>query len=467
MKILLLVVVSVVVGVAAYFLFFNKPSVTLPGIKSDVATISGTIDLNGMPPTGATITISSRESEKGDFKPFVQNAQAVDQAKWEWRQAQTGVNYDIKADVMAGGQVVASSQTLTLTAPASEELLTINYKIQKSATASPTPSTQPQQAVISGAYDINGYLPQGTTLTLMQKQTGADAFTQVGTPLSATDQSQWSWDEALANTEYQLQAVLKSNGITIGQSQVLTVTAPAANEALVINSNAQPPATPTPAPAASGSPSSGSAPSSNNTISGNINFNGVAPQNSGIVILQSIAGQNNYSVAVTGINPANGSQWSWTGAQPGVSYQLMAVLKQTNSNNTQTDVATSQSIITTAPASNEMFTLNSSVSLPAPQGTVTVSCGTKNSGANNWGATISYPSQSGANGYWLQLGSTNGGNDIVNVTNNAQSGNNQTINATLNDSVWYYARYAYTYTANPTSSSGFSSFSGTFQLMCP
>ncbi len=464
MKILLLVVVCVVVGVAAYFIFFNKPSVTLPGIKSDVATISGTIDLNGMPPEGATITISSRESEKGEFKPFVQNAQAVDQAKWTWTEAKAGVNYDIKADLLINGQIVSISKTLTVTAPASEEQLTINY-LPPVVAASPAPSTTPQMASITGTYDINGFLPQGTTLTLMQKQTEAANFSQVGTPLSASDQANWSWDEAIQNTEYQLQAVLKSNGITIGQSQILSVTAPAANEVLVINSNAQPPATPTPTPAASGA--SASPAPSGNTISGNINFNGVAPQNSGIVILQSIAGQNNYSVAVTGINPINGSQWSWTGAQPGVSYQLMAVLKQTNSNNTQTDVATSQSIITTAPASNEMFTLNSSVSLPAPQGTATISCGTKNSGANTWSATISYPSQSGANGYWLQLGSTNGGNDLVNVTVNAQNSSNQTVNATLNDSVWYYARYAYTYTSNPTSSSGFSSFSGSFQLMCP
>ena len=464
MKILLIVVVSIVIGVAAYFIFFNNSSVSLPGIKSESAIILGTLDLNGKPPSEATVTISSRESEKGEFKPFVQNAQAVDQAKWTWKEAKAGVNYDIKADLLINGQIVSSAGTLTVTAPASEEQLTINY-LPPVVAASPAPSTTPQMASVTGTYDINGFLPQGTTLTLMQKQAGSANFSQVGTPLSASDQANWSWDEAIQNTEYQLQAVLKSNGITIGQSQILSVTAPAANEVLVINSNAQPPATPPPAPAASGA--SASPAPSGNTISGNINFNGVAPQNSGIVILQSIAGQNNYSVAVTGINPINGSQWSWTGAQPGVSYQLMAVLKQTNSNNTQTDVATSQSIITTAPASNEMFTLNSSVSLPAPQGTATISCGTKNSGANTWSATISYPSQSGANGYWLQLGSTNGGNDLVNVTVNAQNSSNQTVNATLNDSVWYYARYAYTYTSNPTSSSGFSSFSGSFQLMCP
>jgi hypothetical protein len=461
MKILLIVIVSIIIGAAVYFIFFNNSAVSLPGLKSDSAVISGTLNLNGRPPSEATMTISSRESEKGQFKPFVENAQPLDMAKWEWKAAKSGVNYDIKAELMVNGQVVASSDTLTVTAPAAEEQLTINY-LPPVVTPSPSPSIAPQMASITGSYDINGYLPQGTTLTLMQKQAGAAAFSQVGTPLSASDQANWSWDEALENTEYQLQAVLKSNGVTIGQSQTLSVTAPAANEVLVINSNAQPPATPAPVSSNSGTPAS-----TGNTISGNINFNGVAPLNSGIVILQSIAGQNNYSVAVSGIQPVNGSTWSWTGAQPGVSYQLMAVLKQTNSNNTQTDVATSQSIITTAPASNEMFTLNSSVSLPAPQGAVTISCGTKNSGANNWSATISYPSQSGANGYWLQLGSTNGGNDLVNVTVNAQNSSNQTVNATLNDSVWYYARYAYTYTSNPTSSSGFSSFSGTFQLMCP
>jgi hypothetical protein len=275
MKILLIVVVSIVIGVAAYFLFFSKASVSLPGIRSERATVSGVIDLNGMPPEGATITISSGESEKGEFKPFVQNAQAVDQAKWTWKEAKAGVNYDIKADLLINGQIVSSSKTLTVTAPASEEQLTINY-LPPVVAASPAPSTTPQMASITGTYDINGFLPQGTTLTLMQKQTEAANFSQVGTPLSASDQANWSWDEAIQNTEYQLQAVLKSNGITIGQSQILSVTAPAANEVLVINSNAQPPATPTPTPAASGA--SASPATSGNTISGNINFNGVAPK---------------------------------------------------------------------------------------------------------------------------------------------------------------------------------------------
>lgn len=466
-KILLLVVVCVVVGAAAYFLFFNKPTVDLPGLNSQKAAISGMIDLNGLPPTGTTITISSRESEKGAFVPFVQNVQAVDQAKWEWKDAKAGVNYDLQAILMVNGQISSTSQTLTVTAPAESELLTLNYhKVQPSPQATVIPSPSPVPATISGVVDLNGFIPQGATIKVEGKKIDATEYTVVANNLPAKDGQFISYTTAILDQEYNVRGTLyDSSGQVIGRSTLLTVTAPAANEVLVINSLSQPPATPTPAPA-SNAPSVTPAPSGG-AISGNINFNGIAPQNSGIVILQSVAGQNNYQVAVSGIQPANGSQWSWSGAQPGVSYQLMAVLKQTNSNNTQTDVATSQSIITTAPASNEMLTINSSVSLPAPQGTVSITCQTKNSGANNWSAQINYPSQSGANGYWLQLGSTNGASDIVNVTNNAQSSSNQVVNATLNDSVWYWARYAYTYTANPTSGSGFSSFSGSFQLKCP
>jgi hypothetical protein len=470
MKILLLLVICIVVGVTLYFIFFNKPTVSLPGINSNSAAISGQIDLNGLPPVGSTITISARETEKGEYVPFIRKVQAVDLAKWQWDQAKAGVNYDIRAELVVDGVVDSTSQTLTVTAPADGEQLTLNYhQPSPRPNASVTASPAPQLVTISGSVDLNGYIPSGATIKIEGKKIQDQNYTVIVSNLPAKDGQVVSYATAILDQEYNVRGTLFDvNGQVIGRSTLLTVTAPAANEVLVINSKAQPPATPIPTPttASSSTPNSTPAPSGG-TISGNINFNGIAPQNSGIVILQSVAGQNNYQVAVSGIQPANGSQWSWNGAQSGVSYQIIAVLKQTNSNNTQTDVATSQSIITAAPASNEMLTINSSVSLPAPQGTPTISCQTKNSGANNWTTQISYPSQSGANGYWLQLGSTNGGNDVINVTNNAQGSNNQIVTATLNDSVWYYARYAYTYTPNPNSGSGFSSFSGSFQLKCP
>ncbi len=459
----LAVILALIIGSLFYFLGFKKGSSSFPGFKKS-ATISGEIDFNGVAPEGSTFTIQARESEKGDFKTIQKNLDPSDLIDWSWDDASANTNYDIRAQLMQNGQVLASSQTLLVTAPASSEILTINYPAAQTPSASPqasaAPSPVPQSAKISGSIDLNGYVPPGATVAIMERQPGNSGFTQIGTAFSAFNSETWTWKEASANTQYDLQAVLTSNGVNIGKSQVLTVTAPASNEVLVINSNATPPAQP------QGSTAS-PAPSSSTAISGSINFNGVAPQNSSVVILAAANGSGNYQVAVNGVQAANGSQWVWATAQPGVSYQLMAVLKQQNSNNTQTDVASSQSIIASAPASNEILTLNSNVQLGAPQGTVTISCTTKNSSNNTWNTQFNFPSQTGANGYWFQVGTTNGGNDLVNSTLNSQGSTNQVINATINDSVIYYARYAYTYTPSPNSGSGFSSFSGSFQLKCP
>jgi len=206
------------------------------------------------------------------------------------------------------------------------------------------------------------------------------------------------------------------------------------------------------------------APTKGFKVSTYVTLNGSAPRGGTFVLLERTPpGSGNFNVALDGISPVTGTQFSWNGAKAGTQYELVVTLKNSSKN----DVATSNSVIVTAPATGANFTINSNLSLQPPQSPVTLSCGNKNASNNTWSATVNYPSVPGAQAYWLQLGTTNGGNNLVNVTQLAASGNFQTVNVNLNDSVTYYARYAYSYSPNPTTNNYYSSFSGSYSFKCP
>ena len=142
-------------------------------------------------------------------------------------------------------------------------------------------------------------------------------------------------------------------------------------------------------------------------------------------------------------------------------------MKKSNGNGTFTDVADSQALILSAPAANEIFTINSTVSLPGPNiGTMTVNCGSNATSINTWITTVSAPTITGAQTYWFQVGTTNGGSDVVNSAQVSQNNPTQTINVTLSNAVTYYARYAYSYTPNASWNNGFSPFSAVYNLIC-
>lgn len=195
-------------------------------------------------------------------------------------------------------------------------------------------------------------------------------------------------------------------------------------------------------------------------ISGTIYMNGSAPSGSSIVIVQRPHGSNNASATVvSGISPQTGSSWSWNGAQNGVEYDVVAVLKG-SSGGQNIDYAQSPTYNLTAPTNSFLITVNVGYIMSAPTGNITVKCNTHYSN-NTWYATVNYPAVSNALMYWLQVGSTSGGTDIANIPKNAQ-----TQDVTLNDSQQYYARYAVSPVSNPTSYQ-YSAFSSPTQIRCP
>lgn len=201
------------------------------------------------------------------------------------------------------------------------------------------------------------------------------------------------------------------------------------------------------------------------TISGTISFSGTAPSGTSIVIVARVNGTSDaYKTVVSGVSASSNSTWRWTLAQTGKAYDMIAILKG-SSGGIDTDYAASQTYVVTAPSLNQIFSVNAASAPSAPTGTITTTCYSHNSN-NTWYSYVNFPTVSLAQVYKLQVGTTSGGNDLANTTQNAQSGTNQIISVTINDSISYYAQYAYASVPNPTSVQ-YSAFSTPMAIRCP
>jgi hypothetical protein len=428
--------------------FFNTVSIS----QAPKAVISGELDLNGPLPPGATIALGIREIGTENFEIIASKIQASDKSTWSWPGGITNKTYDVQAYLQLNGTNISASKIITVTAPATGEVLTINY--QTVTTQTPAPVAQPQIASISGTLNINGLIPQNSVISIQTRVTGTKTFNEVVSGLPATDGTNWSWNGAQSGQSYDIKGLLEVNGQVVGEGIIKTVVSPAANESLTINSSATAPQSTT---------SGGQNPAATGTISGTINLNGTAPAGSSIVVYQRVTGTSQFNAAQSSISPNNGATWTFSGATNGTSYDIVAVLKFNGS-----DLADSSSITVPAPASNEVLTLNFSSSIPAPSVVPNYQCVSRTSN-NQWNVTLTYNAVPGANSYWLELGSSPGGNDITNVVQTGQG--NQTVKAVLNGSnQTYFARYAVAYCSNcqPTDpNANYSAFSQTAAFACP
>jgi hypothetical protein len=187
------------------------------------------------------------------------------------------------------------------------------------------------------------------------------------------------------------------------------------------------------------------------SLSGDISFHGEAPVNSRVVVFQKLLGASTYQLVVDNLTPIDGTLWQWNSPVGGDTYSVIAVLKQKQSDGSDADIAYSAPVTVTAPAGFIVLTVNSAYSLAKPTGTASVNCTTYNSGPNqnNWNVTVNFPSYSGAQSYWLEVGSTNGGNDIINTHGSALSSL-----AIFNNNTTYYARFAYAAVSGVDTGSG-------------
>jgi hypothetical protein len=244
------------------------------------------------------------------------------------------------------------------------------------------------------------------------------------------------------------------DGKTISDSPEISVVAPAKNEVLTAHSQAK-----SPAPQKA-------------TISGTINLNGSAPYNTRIMVFQRLKGTNDFKVAQDNINPVDGASWSWNGAISGTTYDIMAVLKLKQNDVSDLDYAYSTNLTVTAAASNETLSINTAITLAAPPAPPAIACDSQ--ADNDYKIKFTFDLQNNGQQYWLQIGTTDGGDDIVNqrinpITQSLQVQGGKITIATftvpMGKNIW--ARYAYSTNATSAQLTSFSAFSKTQLFTCP
>lgn len=432
------------------FFFGNKAE--LPSITQwkGNSTVSGTLDLNGTPPQGATIAVEAKRNGESSYTIVASGISPIDGATWSWGGAESGVDYSFRAVLQTNGNTVARSDNTNIVAPATEEVLRMNLPSASFAAGtatmpSDTTSAQTQTpSSISGIFNLNGYIPPTSTINILARKQGDSNFIVVAQSIPAIDNGAWSWTNSIQNTTYEVQAVV-STGSTSLSSQVVTMTAPATNEVLTINSNIQPP---TPAIV---------------SISGTFNLNGSIPSGSTISVATRVTGTSQFNTVLSGINAINNATWSWNQATSGTSYDIQASL--ISNGNT---VAQSQILTVSAAASGESLTINATNQPPTPpSGTITNNCvGTSN---GLWQVSFNYNNNNAvqnAQQFQFQVGTSSGGNQMVSVTNNPSNPNqsqNYTSGFVFTQGQTYYAQYSY---ATCQNCSTWSTWSAPLQFYC-
>lgn len=427
-----------------YFSGKKSQSATTKFLAASQSSISGIIDLNGVPPDGSIINVEVKKTSDANFHVVITSLAAVDGVVWSWNEAESNTEYILQAVLVNNGQVLATSKKLVVIAPAGTESLRINVPTQ------PAPSgTQPVQSSISGTFNINGYIPAGSSISIAQRQSGTSQFTTILTGLPATDNSVWAWTSASQNTLYELQATLISNGVTNAQSQVISVTAPADGETLALYSTAQPPS-----PTVVG-------------ISGTISLNGyVPPSGSYITLGVRPTGTGQFTQLTGNISATDGVAWNYPSAISGNSYDIQAYLWQNGSPYSQSQILTLP-----APATNEVLTINAQTppTTTPSGGSISISCNSYNSSVNLWQITVTYNTNNGLPNpaqYVLYVGTNQGGNQQINLTTTPSTPNQSQSYVSgylFSQGTTYYAQYAY---ATCSNCSSFSPFSPALTFSC-
>jgi hypothetical protein len=419
---LLLGVLFVLLLIAGYVFF----------IKDRQSVVSGHLDFNGVAPENSTLSILAKESSKKNYQTVASNLPVADGEAWSWQKADKGTTYDIQAVLVVNHNSADKSEILTTTAPSVDNVLTIN---------SNQPAPQ-EAAIISGSIDLNGPVTVQSYVSLLVRGPKEADFQPVASQISAVDGEQWSWNGAAAGAQYQVKAVLYVNSTYAGESQVLTVNAPARNESLRINSQYNPPPQKT-------------------TISGSVSLSGSVPGGATLSISKQASTDSAPAIVAQNIPAINGVDWSWSNALSGVEYSMQATLY----NNSGQQISQSQLINLTAPAANEVFNIAANNNLQQPVNSPTASCVNQSNGS--WTVNVNYQSVSGAKRYWLQVGDQPRSNDVADYQSQTSGANYQVYAVSnLQTNKPYFAQYAYANCANCTASNSFSPFSNTLQFSC-
>ncbi len=445
----LIIMLSISVGIVLimliWFLFFggNKNKAVLKLIPQIMevtptpqvaVTISGIIAFEGYAPEEAYLVIVERTSPTGDFKSVVTGLTPQNGSiPWTWKDATNGSNYEIQAQLKIRGKTIQQSTSVSVSAPA--ETVTLDLISQQQPPI-------PQKTSISGNVHLDGYLPTGSTITVLSRPTGTGTYSPVITGLPAQNNSAWNWNNAMSGQTYDITVQLKNvSGAIISSDPDKTITAPASGLVFDISSTLHPPA-----PKTTG-------------ISGTVTINGSIASNSYVTLAQRKTGTSTFSQIGT-IAAKDDSNWSWNSAITGIRYDLQAYLWVDGK-----PFASSNILTVTAPSTNNLMTINAQLVLAAPSAnTINVTCNGQQNG--NFQATITYNTNAAlqnAQQYKVVISNATNGNTVVNTTLTPANPNTiQTLTTgyQFSSGTTYYVQYAY------SNNNVFSSLSPSLQFSC-
>ncbi|MDO5561347.1 MAG: hypothetical protein Q4G02_01045, partial [bacterium] len=156
----------------------------------------------------------------------------------------------------------------------------------------------------------------------------------------------------------------------------------------------------------------------------------------------------------------DGQSWQYDQAEIGQTYNVQVAL-QVNEGN----VGTANMLTAVAPASNLNFTVNTGLSLAAPNSqAIPEPC---QRDGDKWKTTIKIPWVSGAGQYWIQVGSKENYADIYNQKISANGENDVTIELKgFQLGVMNHVRYSYSKCRSCGSSQNFSAWSQDKTFTC-
>lgn len=430
-KSFLKVSLGVLLGIFLLFL-------TIRAFSPNYTSISGNIQYNGIKPEDPSkgkVVLLQKELGDTDFAVANDEIALEDEAFWFWDKAEEGSTYQLKAYIEIEGKRIADSSMITVTAPSVDQVLVFNI----SAEDLPLTVLEGTPTTISGELDLNGYIPPGSTVSVYGKE-GNGEYILASSGIDAVDGEPLSWDAAKAGTRYTFYAVLISPaGEEIGTSEELQVVAPAAGQKLRIDSIVE-------------------SPDEIVSISGTLRLNGPTEPNSTVLLLQRTPGETNYH-AFDRIAAVNNAKWSFDEAKNGASYEITASLQVNESNTTSGTV-----LRVTAPAKDEVITIDTKFSLAPPTQSPTATC--NNASEGKWNAVIRFPTVENATQYWIEAGTQQGQRDLFGQRVDASS-NAIERNVLVSEGVSTYARYAYAFNSACREEQCFSSYSPTLVFKCP
>lgn len=207
----------------------------------------------------------------------------------------------------------------------------------------PTPTPMRVATMISGIIAFQGYAKDEAYLVIVERSLGKKEFKSVVTGLiPQTGLIPWVWKDATSGTGYELKAQLKVRGETVQESAVVAVSAPAQDVSLTLISEQDPPV-----------PQQAS-------ISGVVHLDGFIPSGSSLSVQSRISGKGNYSTVVSGFPAQDNTNWSWTGASLGETYDISIILK----NASGVAISSDPGKTITAPSAGLLFDVSSDAQPP-------------------------------------------------------------------------------------------------------